>query len=51
MTTLHLLALTLLGALPARTRDDRGDVPGWVLVTVVTGTRRLVAASRVGPWS
>ena len=38
MTTLHLLALTLVGALPARTRDDRGDVPGWVLVTVVTGT-------------
>ena len=32
MTTLHLLALTLVGALPARTRDDRG----WVLVTVMS---------------
>ena len=36
MTTLHLLALPLVGALPARTRDDRGDVPGWVLVTVMS---------------
>lgn len=35
MTTLHLLVLTLLGLVP-RQRDDRGDVPGWVLVTVMS---------------
>lgn len=34
MTALHLLALTLLAKVPHR--DDRGDVPGWVLVTVMT---------------
>ena len=39
----HLL-LILVGLLhaPARTRDDRGDVPGWVLVTVMSAT--IVAA-------
>ncbi|WP_300643505.1 hypothetical protein [Nocardioides sp.] len=43
MTHLQLLVLTLVGALPsARSRDDRGDVPGWVLVTVMTAG--LVAA-------
>jgi len=32
-----LLATRLLLALTtARTRDERGDVPGWVLVTVMT---------------
>ncbi|CAM3663301.1 hypothetical protein NOMA109596_05930 [Nocardioides marinus] len=38
MTALHLLALTLVGALPLteRPRDQRGDVPGWVLVTVMS---------------
>lgn len=51
MNPLHLLALTLVGVLPlspdrpdrpARSRDERGDVPGWVLVTVMTAG--LVAA-------
>ncbi len=33
----HLLRLVLVlrGALPDR-RDERGDVPGWVLITVMT---------------
>lgn len=26
----------LLTMPPARPRDDRGDVPGWVLITVMT---------------
>ena len=26
----------LLSSLAARDRDDRGDVPGWVLVTLMT---------------
>ena len=32
---LHRLFLLLL-LHPGRRRDDRGDVPGWVLVTVMT---------------
>jgi hypothetical protein len=31
-----LLRLLLLLLQPRPTRDDRGDVPGWVLVTVMT---------------
>lgn len=39
----HLLALaTVAGARLARSGRDRGDVPGWVLVTVMTAG--LVAA-------
>ncbi|MEP7739767.1 hypothetical protein ABKW28_19165 [Nocardioides sp. 31GB23] len=33
---LVLLWLALVAPAPRR-RDDRGDVPGWVLVTVVSG--------------
>ena len=37
MDTLTFLATRLLLALTApRLRDERGDVPGWVLVTVMT---------------
>lgn len=37
MNALTLLAVRLLAALTGpRTRDQRGDVPGWVLVTVMT---------------
>jgi hypothetical protein len=28
--------MTMLSALRERARDDRGDVPGWVMVTVMT---------------
>jgi len=31
-----LFPLLLLLSLPGRRRDERGDVPGWVLVTVMT---------------
>lgn len=30
------LHLALLGTLDDRRRDDRGDVPGWVLVTLMS---------------
>ncbi len=40
MTSLPLTVLTRL--LPARPRDERGDVPGWVLITVMSAG--LVAA-------
>jgi hypothetical protein len=42
---MHKLMLLLLGLtlrLRGRTRDQRGDVPGWVLITVMTAG--LVAA-------
>ena len=32
--TLTKLALRLRGRLPER--DDRGDIPGWVLITIMT---------------
>ena len=28
--------ITLLSVVRERARDDRGDVPGWVMVTVMT---------------
>jgi hypothetical protein len=43
------LLLLLLTRLPAdRRRDERGDVPGWVLVTVMTAG--LVAALWAIAW-
>jgi hypothetical protein len=43
MKQLMVLVLSLLLRLPARARrDERGDVPGWVLITVMTAG--LVAA-------
>jgi hypothetical protein len=37
MNALTVLAIRMLLALVApRPRDERGDVPGWVLVTVMT---------------
>ena len=37
METITMLATRLLLALRAtRARDDRGDVPGWVMITVMT---------------
>lgn len=32
----YLLLITRLTLLPTRPRDQRGDVPGWVLITVMT---------------
>lgn len=33
----HLIRLwVVLTVRPARDRDERGDVPGWVLITVMT---------------
>lgn len=41
MTLLRLLLL-MTRSLPVPRRDERGDVPGWVLITVMTAG--LVAA-------
>ena len=48
-----LLATRLLLALTTpRTRDERGDVPGWVLVTVMTaglvGALWAIAGDQLG---
>ncbi len=32
----HLIRLYVALIAPPRTRDERGDVPGWVLVTVMS---------------
>ena len=42
MHKLMLLLLVLTLRVRGRTRDQRGDVPGWVLITVMTAG--LVAA-------
>ena len=43
MTTLMLMLLRTAGVVRVRARDEeRGDVPGWVLITVMTAG--LVAA-------
>ncbi len=42
MRTLMMLLLALTLRVRERTRDERGDVPGWVLITVMTAG--LVAA-------
>ncbi len=42
MPLLTLTLLLLVVRAPQRERDERGDVPGWVLITVMTAG--LVAA-------
>ena len=36
MTTTVMIVLTRLLTLPRDRRSERGDVPGWVLITVMT---------------
>lgn len=36
IATIHLGALSIGQGLQRRLRDERGDVPGWVLVTLMT---------------
>ncbi len=42
MSTLLIHLHLALHALSARSRDERGDVPGWVMITVMTAA--VVAA-------
>lgn len=42
---LHRRALALLAAL----RDERGDVPGWVLITLMTAGLVIVIWGLAGP--
>lgn len=36
LSRIHLLSARVLSHLPGPLRQDRGDVPGWVLVAVMT---------------
>lgn len=53
MHALTEIALTLrqglLARLADRDRDERGDVPGWVMVTVMTAMLVAGLSSFVGP--
>lgn len=39
----------LASALPERLRDERGDVPGWVLITLMTAGLVIVVWGLAGP--
>ncbi len=45
----HLVRLLLAGPLDRGRRDERGDVPGWVMVTVMTAGLVAVLTSVAGP--
>jgi hypothetical protein len=52
MTALHVLLIRAWVALtvaPDRRRDDRGDVPGWVLITLMTAGLVVVIWALAGP--
>lgn len=40
---------TVFHHLPPRLRDDRGDVPGWVLVTLMTAGLVILIWGLAGP--
>ncbi|TPW73349.1 hypothetical protein [Schumannella sp. 10F1B-5-1] len=39
----------LVAAAPERLRDERGDVPGWVLITLMTAGLVIVVWGLAGP--
>lgn len=41
--------MVLIGRLASSRRDDRGDVPGWVLITVMTAGIVTVIWQVAGP--
>lgn len=43
------LLMVLIGRLSGGRRDDRGDVPGWVLITVMTAGIVTVIWQVAGP--
>ncbi|MDO7881417.1 hypothetical protein [Antiquaquibacter soli] len=46
---MHRLAASLIARLTARLRDDRGDVPGWVLITLMTAGLVIIIWALAGP--
>ena len=49
MHKLMLLLLVLTLRLRDRTRDQRGDVPGWVLITLMTAGLVILIWALAGP--
>ncbi len=49
MHHLVLLGLALLARLSPRERDERGDVPGWVMITVMTAGLVVGITAIAGP--
>lgn len=50
LTRLHLMLAIGIAALRGRVdRDDRGDVPGWVMVTVMTAGLCAALVKIAGP--
>ncbi|WP_249051805.1 hypothetical protein [Cellulomonas fimi] len=45
----HVRAATVRGRVVALARDDRGDVPGWVLVTLMTAGLVIALWALAGP--
>jgi hypothetical protein len=43
------LVLTAWAAVTARARDERGDVPGWVMITVMTAGLVAALTAVAGP--
>jgi len=41
--------MTVLNRMLGRLRDDRGDVPGWVLITLMTAGLVIIIWSLAGP--
>lgn len=53
METIELALTRLYVAVVLRVRDERGDVPGWVMITVMTATLvgglTMIAGDKLGP--
>jgi hypothetical protein len=46
---LFALTLSAWSAVSARARNDRGDVPGWVMITVMTAGLVAALTAVAGP--
>lgn len=49
VTATYSVLLLLLTLLVTRRRDDRGDVPGWVMITVMTAGLVAALTAVAGP--
>ncbi|MDO5633908.1 MAG: hypothetical protein Q4G34_03415 [Micrococcus sp.] len=48
-TQLYLTLHTAVGDLAERSRDDRGDVPGWVMITLMSAVLVVGLLAIAGP--
>ena len=47
--SLHPLVMAMLAWFSPRDRDERGDVPGWVMITVMTAGLVVGITAIAGP--